>query len=38
MKVCIDPGHGMSNRQTGIFDPGATHFENGFTFQEAAIT
>jgi N-acetylmuramoyl-L-alanine amidase len=37
MKICIDPGHGMSNRQTGIYDPGATHVENGFQFQEAAI-
>ena len=38
MKVCIDPGHGMSNRQIGIFDPGATHVENGFLFREADIT
>ena len=37
MKVCVDPGHGMSNRQIGIFDPGAVHVENGFQFQEAAI-
>jgi N-acetylmuramoyl-L-alanine amidase len=37
MKICIDPGHGMSNRQTGIYDPGATHVENGFQYQEAAI-
>ena len=37
MKICIDPGHGMSNRQTGVYDPGATHVENGFQFQEAAI-
>ena len=37
MKVCIDPGHGMSNRQTGVFDPGATHVENGFLFREADI-
>jgi len=22
MKVAIDPGHGMSNRQFGVFDPG----------------
>jgi len=35
MKVCIDPGHGMSNRQVGVFDPGATHVENGFMFKEA---
>lgn len=38
MKVCIDPGHGMSNRQMGRYDPGATHVENGFEFQEADIT
>ena len=38
MKVCIDPGHGMSNRQTGIFDSGAVHVENGFMFREADIT
>jgi N-acetylmuramoyl-L-alanine amidase len=38
MKICIDPGHGMSNRQMGIYDPGATHVENGFKFEEAALT
>lgn len=37
MKVCIDPGHGMSNRQSGVYDPGAVHIENGFQFEEAAI-
>ena len=37
MKIAIDPGHGMSNRQTGIFDPGATHIENGFKHEEATI-
>ena len=37
MKVAVDPGHGMSNRQTGIFDPGATHVENGFRHEEATI-
>lgn len=37
MKICIDPGHGMSNRQIGVFDPGATHVENGFEFREATI-
>lgn len=37
MKICIDPGHGMSNRQMGIYDPGATHVENGFLFKEADI-
>jgi N-acetylmuramoyl-L-alanine amidase len=37
MKICIDPGHGMSNRSAGIYDPGAVHTENGYQFQEAAI-
>jgi N-acetylmuramoyl-L-alanine amidase len=37
MKVCIDPGHGMSNRSKNVYDPGAIHMENGFEFQEAAI-
>lgn len=37
MKVCIDAGHGMSNRQQGVFDPGATHIENGFQYEEATI-
>lgn len=38
MKICIDAGHGMSNRQMGVYDPGATQVENGFRFEEAAIT
>lgn len=38
MKICIDPGHGMSNRQKGIYDPGATHVENGFRYEEATLT
>lgn len=37
MKIAIDPGHGMSNRQNGIYDPGATHVENGFRHEEATI-
>ncbi len=37
MKVAIDPGHGMSNRQRGVYDPGATHTENGTKYEEAAI-
>jgi N-acetylmuramoyl-L-alanine amidase len=37
MKVAIDPGHGMSNRQMGIHDPGAIHVENGFRHEEATI-
>jgi len=35
--VCIDPGHGMSNRSTGIFDPGAVHIEAGVRFEESTI-
>lgn len=23
MRICIDPGHGMSNRDKGVYDPGA---------------
>lgn len=37
MKVAIDPGHGMSNRQRGVYDPGATHSESGYLYEEAAI-
>jgi len=37
MKVCVDPGHGMSNRSPGVFDPGATHTENGTLFRESDI-
>ena len=25
MKVCVDPGHGMGNATSGVFDPGAVH-------------
>lgn len=38
MKICIDPGHGMSNRQNGVFDPGATNVESGLLFREADLT
>lgn len=27
----------MSNRQKGIYDPGATHIEHGFKYEEASI-
>jgi N-acetylmuramoyl-L-alanine amidase len=37
LKVCIDPGHGMGNRSTGVFDPGCTHREGGTLFREADI-
>ena len=37
MKICVDPGHGMSNRTSGVFDSGCTHTENGFLFRESDI-
>ena len=37
MKICVDPGHGMSNRRPGVFDSGCTHTENGFLFRESDI-
>ena len=37
MKVCIDPGHGMSNRTKNVFDPGAVHLEGEFLHKEADI-
>ncbi len=37
MKIAIDPGHGMSNRTSGVYDPGATHTEGGSKYEEAAI-
>ncbi len=37
MKLAIDPGHGMSNRQRGVYDPGGEHVEAGFAFHEAEI-
>jgi N-acetylmuramoyl-L-alanine amidase len=37
MRVCIDPGHGMGNKQRGLYDPGATHKENDSTYKEAEI-
>lgn len=37
MKVCVDPGHGLSNRTSGVFDPGCTHTEGNFAFRESDI-
>jgi len=37
MKIAIDPGHGMGNRKTGVFDPGATKKVGTETFAEADI-
>ena len=36
-KICVDPGHGMSNRKAGRYDPGAGHEENGVKYEEATI-
>lgn len=36
-KIAIDPGHGMSNRRWGVYDPGAVHEEAGIRYEEAAI-
>jgi N-acetylmuramoyl-L-alanine amidase len=38
MKICIDPGHGMSNSKAGVFDPGATKKAGRETFAEADFT
>ena len=35
--ICVDPGHGMSNRRWGVYDPGAVWEEDGQRFEEAAI-
>lgn len=37
MKIAIDPGHGMSNRSQGVFDPGAVCRVDGIIYQEADI-
>jgi N-acetylmuramoyl-L-alanine amidase len=37
MLVAIDPGHGMSNKKWGVYDPGAVHKENGVIYKEADI-
>lgn len=37
MKVAIDPGHGMSNASSGVFDPGAVKRVGNVTFAEADI-
>jgi N-acetylmuramoyl-L-alanine amidase len=35
--IFIDPGHGMSNRRPGVYDPGATVKVNGKEITEAEI-
>jgi N-acetylmuramoyl-L-alanine amidase len=37
MKICVDAGHGMGNRKSGLFDPGATAKQGNETFAEADI-
>jgi N-acetylmuramoyl-L-alanine amidase len=37
MKIAVDPRHGNSNRNSGVFDPGAEHLSHGFKSQEADI-
>lgn len=37
MKICIDPGHGMSNRKRGVYDSGATVTVEGKKITEAEI-
>ena len=36
MKICIDPGHGMSNKKSGLLDSGATS-NNGITEKDVAL-
>lgn len=38
MRVAVDPGHGMSNRTQGVYDPGATYETGGVSYEEADIT
>lgn len=35
MKLAIDPGHGMSNRKPGVYDPGAC--AGGYAEAEIAL-
>lgn len=37
MRVAVDPGHGMSNRTQGVYDPGATYVAGGEKYEEADI-
>ena len=40
MKLCIDPGHGASNRKAGVYDPGATlgNFTEADIVLQVALT
>lgn len=35
--ICIDAGHGRSNRKLGLYDPGATACHDGYFYEEAQI-
>lgn len=35
IKLCIDPGHGMSNRREGVYDPGAE--DDGFSEADIVL-
>lgn len=35
--ICLDPGHGMSNRKAGVYDPGATVRVGSKEITEAGI-
>jgi N-acetylmuramoyl-L-alanine amidase len=37
LTLCIDPGHGMSNRRAGVYDPGATVRVGNTEITEAGI-
>jgi N-acetylmuramoyl-L-alanine amidase len=37
LTFCIDPGHGMSNRKPGVYDPGATVRVGSTEITEAGI-
>lgn len=37
LTIFVDPGHGMSNRRAGVYDPGATERVNGKDITEADI-
>jgi N-acetylmuramoyl-L-alanine amidase len=37
LTICIDPGHGMSNRKSGVYDCGACVKDRGKSITEASI-
>ena len=37
MRICLDPGHGMGNRRSGVYDPGtlaAGHTEAAIAMED----